>query len=260
MEELKSQLQVIKDNGKAYVTLNRPPANSYFLEYLLYIEETLLSLEKDKTISVVVINSASEKFFCAGADIKIFSNNSSDQNIEMVKAARKVTKTITSSDKIYIACIQGHILGGGLELAMACDIRLAKEGNYLVGLPEVKLGLMPGNGGTPRLIDLIGASKAMELLVTGDSISPQEAYELGLFNQLFKNDEFTDKVNGFVNRLAKGPKKAMQSIKKYVIQHKGMTANEALQYETTSVNKLYDTHDAIEGFKAFVEKRVPEFE
>ncbi|WP_075343003.1 enoyl-CoA hydratase/isomerase family protein [Tenacibaculum agarivorans] len=260
MEELKSQLRVRKDNGKAYVTLNRPPANSYFLEYLLYIEETLLSLEKDKTISVVVINSASEKFFCAGADIKIFSNNSSDQNIEMVKAARKVTKTITSSDKIYIACIQGHILGGGLELAMACDIRLAKEGNYLVGLPEVKLGLMPGNGGTPRLIDLIGASKAMELLVTGDSVTPKRAYELGLFNQLYTHENFEEKVSVFVNNLAKGPKKAMKAIKNYVIQHKGMTAEQALQFETESVNKLYGTYDAIEGFKAFIEKRTPEFE
>ncbi len=260
METLTSQLLIRKDGGKAYITLNRLPANSYFLEYLLLLENAILSIEKDKKITVVVINSASEKFFCAGADIKIFSKNTSDQNIEMVKAARKVTHAITCSDKIYIAAIQGHILGGGLELAMACDIRLAAEGSYLVGLPEVKLGLMPGNGGTPRLIDLIGASKAMELLVTGDSISPLKAFQLGLFNQLYTTFEFTEKVNGFVDNLAKGPKQAMKAIKKYVMQHKGMTANEALQFETTSVNKLYGTHDAIEGFKAFVEKRAPEFE
>lgn len=260
MEILTTELLLKKEGNKAYVSLNRPPANSYFLDYLLLIEKTLVEIEEDKKISVVIINSTSSKFFCAGADIKIFSANTSKQNTEMVKAARKVNKAIVSSKKIYVAVINGHVLGGGLELTMACDIRLACEGEYLVGLPEVKLGLMPGNGGTPRLIDLIGASKAMELLLTGDSISPKKAYDLGLFNQLYSKQEFDNKVALFLNNLANGSKKAMAAIKKYVISHKGMSQEDALEFETSSVNSLYSTHDAIEGFKAFVEKRTPKFE
>lgn len=259
MKNILSELLVKKENNKAFVSLNRPPANSYFRDYLLRINQTLLEIEKDSNIKVVVINSASKKFFCAGADIKIFSSNTNEENAEMVKVARKVAETITSSEKIYVASICGHILGGGLELAMACDIRLASEGNYLVGLPEVKLGLMPGNGGTPRLIDLIGASKAMELLITGDSISPQKAYSFGLFNQLYAIETFEEEVGLFVDKLANGPKIAMKTIKKYVIQHKGMNATEALNFETSCVNTLYDTEDAKEGFKAFVEKRIPKF-
>ena len=119
---------------------------------------------------------------------------------------------------------------------------------------------MPGNGGTPRLIDLIGASRAMELLVTGESIHPQQAYEFGLFNQLYGAGEFEEQVSMYIQKLASGPGKAMSAIKKYVQQHKGMHLRQALDEETKSVNALYATHDAIEGFNAFVEKREAKFE
>ena len=181
MDDISNQLMVNQRKGIATISLNRPPANSYYQEYLELLAETIKQIDQDESTKVVLINSTSEKFFCAGADIKIFSSNTSEENARMVVAAREVSASITNSKKIFVAAIAGHCLGGGLEITMACDLRLAAEGNYLIGLPEVKLGLMPGNGGTPRLIDLIGMSRAMELLVTGENINPQQAFDFGLF-------------------------------------------------------------------------------
>ncbi|CDF79866.1 enoyl-CoA hydratase [Formosa agariphila KMM 3901] len=259
MSDLSTYILIKKEAGVATISLNRPKANSYYKDFLELISQAVKKASSDDAIKIILINSTSEKFFCAGADIKIFSNNTNEQNAEMVKAAREVSEVITSSSKIVIAAVSGHVLGGGLEMIMACDIRLAAEGNYLIGLPEVKLGLMPGNGGTPRLIDLIGASRAMELLVTGHNISPQKAYDYGLFNQLYPADAFELSVANYVNELAQGAGQAMAAIKHYVQKHKGMTLQESLDFETTSVNALYDTHDAKEGFLAFVEKRTPNF-
>lgn len=259
MEEAQSLLKFRKEQSYAVLSLNKPPANSYHKDYLKLISKALNEIEADSSIKVVLIDSTSEKFFCAGADIKVFSQNTAEQNAEMVLAAREVSNAIVSSSKIVIAAIRGHILGGGLEMAMACDIRLAATGNYLVGLPEVKLGLMPGNGGTPRMIDLIGASRAMELLVTGNSISPEKAYNYGLFNQLFEAAEFETKVQEYIQELALGAGEAMSAIKKYIQMHKGMNLQESLDFETKSVGTLYDTYDAKEGFQAFVEKRKPIF-
>ncbi len=260
MSDISSQLLVSKSNGVATISLNRPPANSYYYDYLKLISTSVKEASNDNQVKVLLLNSTSDKFFCAGADIKVFSNNTTKQNAEMVKAAREVCEALVQSSKIVIAAINGHVLGGGLEIVMACDIRLAAKGNYLVGLPEVKLGLMPGNGGTPRLIDLIGASRAMELLVTGDAISSQKAYDFGLFNQLYTADVFENEVNNYVVNLAQGAGKAMASIKKYVQLHKGRNLEESLNLETELVNPLYNTNDAKEGFLAFVEKRKPKFD
>lgn len=260
MDPLTSQILIKKESNLATITLNRPPANSYYLEYLQHIAKTIDEIDQDPKIKVVLINSSSEKFFCAGADIKIFSANSTEENLKMVDAAREVSAAITSSNKIFIAAIAGHCLGGGLEIALACDLRLAAEGKYLIGLPEVKLGSMPGNGGTPRLIELIGMSRAMELVVTGDSIGPQQAYEFGLFNQLYAKKDFEDQVNIYLNKLTSGPGKAMSAIKQFVQAHKGLNMQRALDLETNSAKALYNTPDAIEGFRAFTEKRDPKFE
>jgi enoyl-CoA hydratase/carnithine racemase len=259
MDTISSQLLIDKSNAVATISLNRGPANSYYYDYLKYLSKSISELSLDNDVKVILINSTSENFFCAGADIKIFSNNSVEENAQMVLAARELNKAIVTSEKIIISAVKGHVLGGGLEMIMACDIRLAAEGNYLIGLPEVKLGLMPGNGGTPRLIDLIGASRAMELLVTGDAISPKQAFDYGLFHKIFSKEEFENEVINYVKNLSKGAGEAMSAIKKYVQNHKGLGVEEALLIETESVNSLYNTSDAKEGFLAFVEKREPKF-
>ncbi len=260
MQDLDTQILVNVEHRIATISLNRPPANSYYFDFLKRLGAIINDMSLDPQVKVILITSTSEKFFCAGADIKIFASNTPAQNADMVKAAREVSEAISNSDKIVVAAIKGHVLGGGLEMVMACDIRLAAKGQYLVGLPEVKLGLMPGNGGTPRLIDLIGASRAMELLVTGNSIDAQKAYDFGLFNQLYDAANFDSQVNSYVNSLAAGAGAAMTAIKTYVQQHKGMDKQQALDAETASVNNLYDTLDAKEGFNAFVEKRNPKFQ
>ncbi len=246
--------------GIGEIILNRPPANSYFEELLEELAQQIDILSQSEDVKVIAIKSNSEKFFCAGADIKIFAANTSAQNKAMVVAARQVTTAITNSDKIVVAVINGHTLGGGLELAMACDIRLASEGDYLIGLPEVKLGLMPGNGGTLRLIDLIGMSRAKEILLTGCNLTPQQSFDWGLFNRLYRKEEFEKEVGQYLSELALGPKHAMAAIKAFVSKSRGMTEKAALSLETKLVDELYDTPDAIEGFKAFVEKRAPKFE
>ncbi|MGA9637043.1 enoyl-CoA hydratase/isomerase family protein, partial [Flavobacterium sp.] len=243
----------------ATITLNKPPANSYDIHFLTLLSDTIQNVNDDDTIKVVLINTNSEKFFCAGADIKVFGTNTTEQNQEMVVVARSVCEHITKSSKIFIAAIKGHALGGGLELAMACDIRLAAEGKYLIGLPEIKLGLIPGNGGTVRLINLIGASRAMELLVTGNTINALTAHHYGLINQLYSVDNFETEVFNYCNQLALGAGKAMASIKKFAIEYQGMNEQDALDLETALVTPLYDTEDGKEGFKAFIEKRTPNF-
>ncbi|MEM8895368.1 MAG: enoyl-CoA hydratase/isomerase family protein [Bacteroidota bacterium] len=249
-----------RKGGIGEIILNRPPANSYFEELLEELAQQIDILSQSEDVKVIAIKSNSEKFFCAGADIKIFAGNTSAQNKAMVVAARQVTSAITNSDKIIVAVINGHTLGGGLELAMACDIRLASEGDYLIGLPEVKLGLMPGNGGTLRLIDLIGMSRAKEMLLTGCNLTPQQSFDSGLFNRLYRKEEFEKEVGQYLSELAQGPKHALAAIKAFVSKSRGMTEEAALSLETKLVDQLYDTTDAIEGFKAFVEKRPPKFE
>lgn len=248
------------EGRKAIISLNRPKANSYYEGFLNNLTEKIQAASRNPQVKVILLNSTSEKFFCAGADIKIFSSNSTEHNHQMVLAARKANRAIAESPKIVIAAIAGHCLGGGLELALACDLRLAAEGDYLIGLPEIKLGLMPGNGGTPRLIDLIGKSRAMEMLVTGNPISPSQAHQYGLFNKLYPTDNFNEEVNKYVEELEQGAGKAMSAIKQFALKHKGMNDAEALELETQCVNALYDTPDAREGFLAFVEKRPPQFE
>ena len=199
-QDLEKRISIEKKNRVAYISFNKPPANGYEIGFLGLLAQKLKAIETDDNIKVVVIRSALEKFFCGGADIKVFGANTVEQNQEMVVFARKVCEIITQIPKICIGALNGHALGGGLELAMACDIRLASEGDFLLGLPEINLGLVPGNGGMPRLIHLIGAGRAMELLLTGDSIQPQQALQYGLVNHLFPEKTFNKEVEIYAEK------------------------------------------------------------
>src|SRR5690606_3004462 len=160
-------------------------ANSYDIEFMSQLEAAILAAEEDEQVRAVILRSASEKFFSAGADIKAFMANDTPANMAMIGLAHATLEKMAASPKIYIAAINGHALGGGLEMALACDLRFAAEGNYYLGLPEVTLGLLPGNGGTQRLPRLIGANKALEMMITGERVGPEEALRLGLVNRLF---------------------------------------------------------------------------
>ena len=174
------------------ITLDKPPANSYDIEYMRELGQAIEAAGADAAVRVVVVRSASEKFFCAGADIKAFAANGIDANMDMIRLAHEALASIARSPKLFVACVAGHALGGGLEIALACDVRYAIEGRYRLGTPEVTLGLLPGNGGTQRLPRLIGVGPALELLVTGRTVSPEEARSLGLVSQVFADQATFD--------------------------------------------------------------------
>jgi len=245
-----------EENGVATICFNRPPANAYDLEFHQAFAD---SIEEAKHCSVAIIESASDKFFCAGADIKAFAANTTAQNEEMVALARQNIAAMEQSDTLFIAKISGHALGGGLEIAMGCDLRFAAKGKYLLGLTEIKLGLIPGNGGTQRLARLVGASKALELLASGSPFDAETAASIGLLNQLLDADELDEFTANYAKTVADGPALALAATKKAVLQGVALPLQEGLALEKQLADSLYDTEDAAEGFNAFIEKRAPEF-
>ncbi len=240
------------------ITLDNPPANSYDLafmsEFSAAVDEAVVS-----TARVVVVRSASEKFFSAGADVKRFLEGDVEANMEMIRVSQAAFRRMAAAPQVFIAHIAGHALGGGLEIALACDIRLATAGGYKLGTPEVTLGLLPGNGGTQRLPRLIGRSRAMELLLTGRTFGVEEALDIGLVAAVFDPEEAGAKVREYVDRLASGPALAIAAIKRCVHEGTEMPLPDGLVLEAELMEQLFRSQDASEGLHAFVEKRAPEF-
>jgi len=238
----------------ASVTLDNPPANSYDLavmqKFASDIDEAIASDAR-----VVLVNSASEKFFSAGADVKKFLDGDVDSNMEMIRTSQAAFKRMAAAEQVFIAYLNGHALGGGLEIALACDIRLAAPGGYKLGTPEVALGLLPGNGGTQRLTRLLGPSRAMDLLLTGRTFSPDDALQWGLVSSLV--DEAA--AREYAERLAVGPQLAIAAIKRCVHEGGQLPLDDGLALEAELVERLFRSKDANEGLTAFVEKRNPEF-
>jgi enoyl-CoA hydratase/carnithine racemase len=240
----------------ATITLDNPPANSYDLEMVTELGGAIDAAAADASSRVVVVRSASEKFFCAGADIKRFLANDVEANMEMIRTAHGALNRIAAARKPFVAWIAGHALGGGLEIALACDLRYAAESRFRLGTPEVTLGLLPGNGGSQRLPRLIGRGPALELLLTGRQVSPEEALRLGLVGGLFADEEA---FAAHVQRLAAGPPVALAAIKRCVHEGAERTLEEGLALERELIEQLFRSEDAAEGLTAFVEKRDPEF-
>jgi enoyl-CoA hydratase/carnithine racemase len=245
-------------SGKiGYITLNRPPANSYEIGFMRQLNDSIGAADADKEVRVVVVKSDLAKFFSAGADVKAFMANDKAGNMSMIRLAHQTLNKMRESGKIFIAAIQGHALGGGLEISLACDLRFAEEGSYKLGLPEVTLGLLPGNGGTQRLPRLIGANKALEMMITGETVGPQEALQLGLVNRLYPPGQLMEQTQAYAEKLAGGASVAVRHIKQAVYEGVEMSLDEALALERALIEPLFDTEDAQEGFAAFAEKRQP---
>ena len=255
---MSEQVVTFEQMGKVgAITLNRPPANSYEIEFMRQLGVAISAAEADNDVRVVILRSASQKFFSAGADIKAFLANSTEENMAMIDLAHGELNRMAASDKIYIAAVNGHALGGGLEMALACDLRLAMDGRYYLGLPEVTLGILPGNGGTQRLPRLIGANRALEMMITGERVNPQQALALGIVNKLFPAETFVDDVQAYAEQVANGASIAIGAIKRAVYDGLEMELEAGLALERELIAPLYDTEDATEGFAAFSEKRAP---
>jgi enoyl-CoA hydratase/carnithine racemase len=247
------------EDGIGVVTLDKPPANSYDIAFIEELADAVREAADDDEARVVVLRSASEKFFSAGADVKAFNENTVEANMEMIRLSHETLSSIAAVPKVFIAEINAHALGGGLEIALACDLRFAAEGEYMLGTPEVTLGVLPGNGGTQRLPRLIGWSRALDLMVTGRTVGPAEALELGIVNAVFPALELRERTLAYAQRLAAGATRAIGNIKLAV--HEGLAASldEGLERERELVEELFSSEDGQEGIAAFAEKRKPAF-
>jgi enoyl-CoA hydratase/carnithine racemase len=246
-------------NGVALIHLNRPPANSYDRSLIDDLNAAIDEIRFDESISAAVLMSDLPKFFSAGADINMFRTVSSKARAMTILHMHEVLLKMEHTPKVFIAAIGGHCLGGGLEIALATDFRFAAEGEFRLGVPEVTLGLLPGNGGTQRLPRLIGRQKAMELLVTGKPLDPKTAAALGVVDRLVAPDRLLPEAIAFAATLAGGPTVAIGEIKLVAKQGLEMPLESALALEREGIFRLFETADAKEGLSAFAEKRKPNF-
>jgi enoyl-CoA hydratase/carnithine racemase len=241
-----------------WITLDRPPANSYDAGFLEELDHAIARVAEAE-VAVAVVRSASDKFFSAGADVKAFLERSADDNMVMCRRAHQVLDRFAAEAPLFIAAIAGHALGGGYEIALACDIRVAAEGGYRIGLPEVTLGLLPGTGGTQRLPRLIGRGRALELMTTGRTVTPAEAERLGMVDRLVPAGEFDQAVADLAASLANGAPLAVAAITRAVNDGLDRPLPDALDRELEELAALFASEDAREGMTAFTEKRPPKF-
>lgn len=241
------------------ITLNRPEhLNALSEKMLSELSHVMESVAKEADIAALVVTGG-DKCFASGADIKQVSHlNSPADAHEFVSRAHMVMNGIEKIEKPVIAAVNGIAFGGGCELALACDIRLASE-SALFALPEMKIGVMPGGGGTQRLPRLIGLGRAKEMLFSGDPIDAQEAYRIGLVNRVFPVESLMEEAMKMAKKFASRPRVALKTAKAAVIAGMSMDLSSALSYEARCFELLFSTEDLKEGMKAFMEKRKPLF-
>ncbi len=248
-----------RQDAVGVITLDRPPANSYDRAFMEELDAAIEQARKDEAVRAVLVRSASERFFSAGADVAVFARSDLGAQNAFVVCANEAMSKFESTPKVVVAAINGHCLGGGLEIALCCDFRIAAEGTYKIGLPEVTLGLLPGTGGTQRLPRLIGRQKALDLMLRGATLSPQEAHALGLVDELVPAAELQERAMERARGYATGPTYAIGQIKLAAVQGSGMTLAEGLALERQALLRLFASADAKEGVRAFTEKRKPEY-
>jgi enoyl-CoA hydratase/carnithine racemase len=249
------------DGGVAVLTLNDPPANTYSYEMMQELDACVLKARMDESVQVIVITGAGEKFFCAGADIQMLANVTPVYKYYFCLHANETLSRLEQTPKLVIAAIQGHCVGGGLEVAMAADIRVARKGAGKMGLPEVSLGVLPGTGGTQRLVRIVGKSKAIELMALGQLFDFERGLELGLINQVFEGENFLSDVIEYAQQFTTPNKAAMAvgRIKRGVQTGDEIPLEYGLALERELQQQLFQSEDAREGLAAYVEKRKPQF-
>jgi len=241
-----------------WITLDRPPDNSYDPAFLEELDRCVGEVAEAE-VAMAVIRSASERFFSAGADVKAYLERPVVESLAMARRAHQVLGRFADEAPLFVAAIAGHALGGGYEIALACDIRIAAEGRYRIGLPEVSLGLLPATGGTQRLPRLIGRGRALELMTTGRTVTPAEAERLGMVDRLVPAGEFDQAVAALAAGLAAGAPLAVAAITRVVNDGLERSLEDALERELEELASLLASVDAREGMTAAVEKRAPRF-
>jgi enoyl-CoA hydratase/carnithine racemase len=252
------------EKGIGLVELNDPPANTYTYEMMLRLDEAILTARMDDSVHVIVLRGNGEKFFSAGANIQMLSSVTPRFKYFFCLHANETLSRFEQTPKLIIAALNGHTVGGGLEIAMACDIRIARKDSGRIGLPEVALGVLPGTGGTQRLTRIIGKARAIELMTTGRSLAFEEALDMGLINDIYEStdaDEFVQQVIDYATQFAPPNKasKAVGLIKRSVQSGGEVPFSESLAIERELQQQLFQSDDAKEGLSAYIDKRVPLF-
>jgi len=256
--EFKNTLYEKKD-GMAIITINRPASlNAMDVETVQEIHSRLEDAEKDENIKVVVVTGAGEKAFCVGLDLKTVRDISVVKAVETSRLGQKLTLAIEELGKPVIAAINGYALGGGLELAMACDIRVASE-NARLGQPEVNVGLIPGWGGTQRLPRLVGKGIAKELIFTGKTIDAKTAERIGVVNMVVPPEKLNSAVEELSREIMGKSPIALRLVKELVNSSVETDLGTGLVHEAEAFGILSSTEDYREGVSAFIEKRKPTF-
>ncbi|AWK50590.1 crotonase [Clostridium beijerinckii] len=244
-----------KEGHLAIVTINRPKAlNALNSETLKDLDTVLDDLEKDSNVYAVILTGAGEKSFVAGADIAEMKDLNEEQGKEFGILGNNVFRRLEKLDKPVIAAISGFALGGGCELAMSCDIRIASE-KAKFGQPEAGLGITPGFGGTQRLARIVGPGKAKELIYTCDIIKADEAYRIGLVNKIVALESLIDEAKAMANKIAANAPKAVKYCKDAIDRGMQVDIDTAILIEAEDFGKCFATEDQTEGMTAFLERR-----
>jgi enoyl-CoA hydratase len=257
-------VQYTSAQGVAILTLNDPPANTYSYEMMHELDRAILQARMDETVHVIVLTGQGEKFFCAGANIQMLSSVTPEYKYYFCLHANETLSRLEQTPKLVIAALNGHSVGGGLEVAMAADVRIARKNGGKMGLPEVSLGVLPGTGGTQRMVRIVGKSRAIELMATGDLFDFEKGAELGLINHIYEaetNDAFMEQVLSYARQFTPPNKaaRAVGRIKRSVQTGSEIPFESALALERELQQQLFQSEDAREGLDAYVNKRKPQF-
>ena len=249
------------EDGVAIIELSDPPANTYTYEMNRQLDESILKARMDNDVYVLLLTGAGDKFFSAGANIKMLSSVDPTFKYYFCLHANEMLLRLEHTPKLVIAAINGHCVGGGLEIAMAADIRIARRDAGKIGLPEINLGVLPGTGGTQRLSRMVGKSKAIELMVTGNTFTFEEAKEMGIVNDIYERDNFMENIMEYARQFTPPNKaaKAVGNIKRAVQTGWEIPMESALAVERELQQRLFASEDAKEGLAAYVEKRPATF-
>lgn len=247
------------DDHVGYIEISKGKANTYDLEMMQELDLAIEEMRFSDDARVVVLTSGLPGFFSAGADIEMLKKSQPDFKAMFCLHCQETLDKLASTPKVVIAALNGHTVGGGLEIALACDLRMMAAGGGKIGLPEVSLGVLPGTGGTQRLPRLIGPSRALDMMITAKLLTPEEALAIGLVNYVFPKETFAADVQRYAHDLAHGPARAVNLIKRSVAEGIEMPLTAGLALERELQNRLFITDDAKEGLAAFIEKRKASF-
>jgi enoyl-CoA hydratase/carnithine racemase len=255
------KVRLRKEGGIAWIVLDDPPANTYSYAMMRELDDAILDVRMDASIHVIVVRGAGDKFFCAGADIGMLTKADPTFKYYFCLHANETLNRLEQTPKVVIAALNGHCVGGGLEVALAADLRLAKAGGGKIGLPEVTLGVLPGTGGTQRLARALGRAKAFEMMATGRTFGAEDARASGLVHEVFEAEGFDARVEAYAASFLPPSRaaKAVGAIKRAVVSGLEASFGEGLAIERELQQRLFESEDAKEGLAAYVERRPPKF-